>query len=82
MSSVRDLKCGACSHTYGEHERTNSLRQPGRCLVDEMSDYVHECDCLTFAWEPYEEDPDQAWNDYKDGYTDIDGNVLEPSEPL
>jgi hypothetical protein len=22
--------------------------------------------------------PDQAWNDYKDGYTDIDGNVREP----
>jgi hypothetical protein len=23
------------------------------------------------------EDPDSAWNDYKSGYTDIGGNVLE-----
>jgi hypothetical protein len=35
-----------------------------------------------FAWAPHEEDPDSGWDDYKSGCVDIDGNVLEPSEPF
>lgn len=80
MAGVNDLKCAddGCGHAFGEHERGDDSRQPGRCLVGEMSDFVHECECRAFAWESYEEDPDRAWDDYKSGYTDIDGNVNEP----
>ena len=85
MASVRDVPCFRCKHSFGQHERDDqNIRYPRRCLVGEVvdvgigKDFVRECECTSFVWEPYEEDPDRAWDDYKAGYTDIDGNVMEP----
>jgi hypothetical protein len=84
MASVNDLPCAdpRCAHPFGEHTKTDNIRQPGRCRRSSLNGYTigqsSRCACQSFVWEPYEEDPDAAWDDYRAGYTDLAGNVLEP----
>jgi hypothetical protein len=84
MAGINDLACAdsRCGHPFGQHTKTDDIRQPGRCRRTSFNGYTighsSRCACQSFVWEPYEEDPDRAWDDYKAGYTDIDGNVVEP----
>jgi hypothetical protein len=87
MASVNDLPCAdpRCAHPFGSHERTEDVSRREKCLAVDLAhdpeddiEYNVPCDCEGFVWEHYDEDPDRAWDDHKAGYTDIDGNVLEP----
>jgi hypothetical protein len=86
MASVRDVPCRSCGHPFGQHRRNETkLVDAGECttvIQHGVTTATGEnanltCFCTAFVWEPYEEDPDRAWDDYKAGHTDIDGNVLE-----
>lgn len=80
MAGVNDLKCAGCGHRRGSHNPLNdNVRERGHCLaVDHGAIQRYPCTCKAFAWPAHEEDPDQPWDDYKSGYTDIDGNYFEP----
>jgi hypothetical protein len=69
MAGPSIVPCDRCGHTLGEHDRSVHIVNAGKCS---------ECDCESYVWTPYDEDPDSAWDDYKAGYADINGNVLEP----
>jgi hypothetical protein len=69
-------ECGNCGHSHRTLDGKKCLSQTRPLYGGDVS--VCQCTDYIAAVHDYAEDPDRAWDDYKAGHTDIDGNVLEP----
>lgn len=79
FEGVNAVACEGCTHPFGLHDRTTKATERNACNARDAAGLGLRCACQKFAWGEVDEDPESSWDDYKSGYTDIDGNVLEPS---